>query len=140
MDINVSSILAPIGLQLDWCRDADTEGGIVALAAISRDQADLAVALLRAAGYEASWAPDAEVAADLWLYVAPSYIEVPAYADVVGDLLVELPGQRGCVEVRKATHSESVLSAGSDSGWFQARVARHLLVAVGYLPAQEVAL
>lgn len=133
---NVSKILSPIGLQIDWCRDADTEGGIVALAPISRDQADRAVALLRAAGYDASWARDNEVAADRWLYVAPSYVEVPAYVDCAGDLLVELPDQRGCVEVRKASQSESIESVSMTEGWIEARVARHLLVAVGYLPAQ----
>jgi len=46
----VSQILSSIGLQLDWCRDADTADGIVALAAISRDQADRAVSGLRSVG------------------------------------------------------------------------------------------
>ena len=131
---NVSQILSSIGLQLDWCRDADTADGIVALASISRDQADSAVSVLRAAGYEASWARDNEVAADLWLYVAASYVEVPAYVDAAGDLLVELPDQRGSVEVREATRSESIESASMTEGWITTRVARHLLVAVGYLP------
>ena len=61
---------------------------------------------------------------------------MPAYVDAAGDLLVELPDQRGCVEVREATRSEIVESESMADGWIEARVARHLLVAVGYV-AQE---
>lgn len=62
-------------------------------------------------------------------------VEVAAYVDAAGDLMVELPGQRGTVEVREATREEAQESAGTTEGWITTHVARHLLVAVGYLPA-----
>lgn len=68
--------------------------------------------------------------------LSPDAVEVAAYVDAAGDLLVELPRQRGCVEVREATREESDESQDTAEGWITTHVARHLLVAVGYLPAE----
>jgi predicted RNase H-like HicB family nuclease len=94
-----------------------------------------AVEALRAAGYVADDARDA-LAAGFWVYVSPDLVAVRAYVDDAGDLMVELPEQRGCVEVRAATLEEAQESAGMTEGWITTHVARHLLVAVGFLPAE----
>lgn len=130
----VSQILnAALALDLTWVCDRDTAGGIVASRAVSVRTADQAVKVLHDAGYMVSWGTDDEGMA--WLYVAPSMTEVLAYVDAAGDLMVELPDQRGSVTLRSATRDEAEESADAADGWIQARVERHLLVAVGYLPA-----
>lgn len=96
------------------------------------------VKALRAAGYVADDALDA-LAAGFWVYVSPVspvLVAVRAYVDDAGDLMVELPDQRGCVEVRAATREEIDESKDAADGWIEAQVARHLLAAVGYLPAE----
>ncbi len=93
------------------------------------------VEALRAAGYAADDAQDNH-AAGFWVYVSPDLVAVRAYVDDAGDLMVELPDQRGCVEVREATRDERDASQDAADGWVEAQVARHLLVAVGYLPAE----
>lgn len=127
---NVSQILSSIGLghvgvhhddELTWVTDT----------ILPADDARRAVEALRAAGYVADDARDGH-AAGSWVYVSPDVVEVRAYVDAAGDLMVELPGQRGCVEVREATREEAEESADAADGWVQARVERHLLVAVGY--------
>lgn len=94
-----------------------------------------AVEALRAVGYVADDARD-EHGPGCWVYVSPDLVAVRAYVDGAGDLMVELPEQRGCVEVRKATCEECVESEDAADGWIQTLVARHLLAAVGYLPAE----
>jgi hypothetical protein len=130
---NVSQILSSIGLghvgvqhddELAWVTDT----------ILPAADARRAVAALRAAGYVADDARDGH-AAGSWVYVSPPVVEVAAYVDAAGDLMVELPGQRGTVEVREATREEAQESAGTTEGWITTHVARHLLVAVGYLPA-----
>ena len=93
-----------------------------------------AVEALRAVGYVAADARD-EHGPWCWVYVSPDFVGVRAYVDGAGDLMVELPEQRGCVKVRKATRDERDESEYAADGWIEARVARRLLVAVGYLPA-----
>jgi hypothetical protein len=132
---NVSQILhAALALDLTWSCDRAFAGGIVASRAVSVRTADQAVKLLHDAGYMVSHARDDEGMA--WLYVSPDLVAVRAYVDAAGDLMVELPGQRGCVEVREATSLETSVSKDAADGWIEAHVARHLLVAVGYLPAE----
>lgn len=135
---NVSQILSSIGLGhvgvhhddgVTWVTDT----------ILTADDARRAVEALRAAGYVADDARDGH-AAGSWVYVSPDVVEVRAYVDAAGDLLVELPDQRGSVEVREATREEAQESQDAADGWIEAHVARHLLVAVGYLPAQAVTL
>ena len=130
---NVSQILASIGLghvgvhhddEITWVTDT----------ILPAADARRAVEALRAAGYVADDARD-DHAAGSWVYVSPDVVEVRAYVDAAGDLMVELPDLRGCVEVREATREESDESAGTTEGWITTHVARHLLVAVGYLQA-----
>ena len=129
---NVSQILSSIGLGHLGVQHDDGVTWVTDTLLPAAD-ARRAVEALRAAGYVADDARD-DHAAGSWVYVSPDVVEVAAYVDAAGDLMVELPGQRGCVEVREATPEESDESHDTADGWIEAHVARHLLVAVGYLP------
>ena len=129
---NVSQILSSIGLSHVGVQHDDGVTWVTDTILTAAD-ARRAVEALRAAGYVADEARDGH-AAGSWVYVSPDVVEVAAYVDAAGDLMVELPGHRGCVEVREATREEAQESQDTAEGWITTQVARHLLVAVGYLP------
>jgi hypothetical protein len=131
---HVSQILSTLGLGHVGVHH-DEGSTWVTGALLPAADARRAVEALRAAGYVADDARSA-LAAGSWVYVSPDLVAVRAYVDDAGDLMVELPEQRGCVEVREATRDERDESEYAADGWIEARVARRLLVAVGYLPAE----
>jgi hypothetical protein len=130
---HVSQILSSIGLGHVGVHHDDGVTWVTDTILPAAD-ARRAVGALCAAGYVADDARDGH-AAGSWVYVSPDVVEVAAYVDAAGDLLVALPDHRGCVEVREATREESDASQDTAEGWVRTHVARHLLVAVGYLPS-----